>query len=248
MNGFRQMSLFAVTKYPTPLLNTPCQFSQTEKDSQGRFMVLETVLFPGSLITVINKADENIWEVSAQEYPSSLKLYTYSHFLYPTQEAQPRTIQLPPSSDILHTLTSLVGHSYVWGGNWPSGIPQIKEHDPLFEETIPLKGIDCSGLLYFATNGATPRNTSDLICFGKEVCDASLPEEEIQKQLKPLDIIAWRGHVLIVLSPEEVIESRIGRGVVITPFIQRFKEIKTIVQSEGKQLFIRRWYPLLSLP
>ena len=71
-------------------------------------------------------------------------------------------------------MEALTGTPYVWGGNWSSGIPEMVHFyppkSPLDEKTERywnLKGIDCSGLLYQTSGGATPRNTSQLIYYGK---------------------------------------------------------------------------------
>ncbi len=53
--------------------------------------------------------------------------------------------------------------------------------------------------------------------------------------------MVWKGHVLIVLSPETFIESRIGKGVVITDLKTRYQEALDTLQ--GKPFFLRRWYP-----
>ena len=79
--------------------------------------------------------------------------------------------------------------------------------DPVLQQKWQLKGVDCSGLLYWATNGATPRNTSALVNYGTGVMIMGLSIDQILTELKPLDLIVWSGHVLIVLPGERVIES-----------------------------------------
>ena len=80
-------------------------------------------------------------------------------------------------------------------------------------------GLDCSGLLYEATEGLTPRNTKELMTYGVEI---SLSERQA------LDLILYSGHVLIVLSPDKVIESRdeFG-GVVVSSFQKRVDMIRS---------------------
>jgi len=124
-----------------------------------------------------------------------------------------------------------------------------------------LKGLDCFCLLYYTTNGYTPRNTSSLVSYGNAVRIAGLKVDEIIQKVKPLDIIVWRGHVIIILDKEHVIESRLDYdknkeefqgGVRIRQLKEVLREImkrRVPVESyqdkveEGKEKFvIRRWY------
>lgn len=77
--------------------------------------------------------------------------------------------------------------------------------------------------------------------------------EEVVSVLKPLDLIAWKGHTLIVLDDTHVIESNLSLGgVVISDTRTRLAEImeKRVgvdsiddVLPDGKKPFvIRRWY------
>ena len=91
-----------------------------------------------------------------------------------------------------------------------------------------LTGLDCSGLLYEASRGMTPRNTSDLMHFGKQVTLESI---------QPLDLILYSGHVIIALSNREVIESGLEfGGVVLHPLEERIAKIT-------KPFTVRRFHP-----
>ncbi len=229
-----------VTIYPTPVLNTinnPFKVP-LQKDSQGRILEMETILFPHTPVHVLEKGE--MWRIETTAYPSTQPLYVDARFLREEQKPQLPVKPLPSVETILKITQDLLGTRYFWGGNWPKGIPQMLEFYPdlksLNQEELPdacCLGIDCSGLFYYATNGYTPRNTSDLINFGKEVSG----------DVKPLDLIAWRGHVLGVISPSFLIESRIGKGVVTAPFKERMEEIIETLEKSGKQLHIRRWHP-----
>ena len=122
---------------------------------------------------------------------------------------------------------------------------------------LTLAGLDCSGLLYQATGGWTPRNSSRLISFGQGVAISGKQAPEIAALLQPLDLIVWNGHVIIVLDRQTAIESRLqcgkpgNGGVVMTPLPQRIAEImrtRRPVNSwpEGKKsrdiFVVRRWY------
>ncbi|GAI00651.1 unnamed protein product, partial [marine sediment metagenome] len=93
-----------------------------------------------------------------------------------------------------------------------------------------LKGVDCSGLLYQATNGYTPRNTSSLVSYGAPVRIAGLKVDQIIKKVEPLDIIVRRGHVVVILNKEQVIESclhcdKYKKGLQGGVRIRRLKEV-----------------------
>lgn len=211
-----------IAKAATPLLNTPDFPSVFGKganpfDHKGLIRSVEMIALPGTKFTVTKSCSESIAEVTTLEYPSS-PLYLDTRF---TNEVAPnhpeRKKNLPPLKTVIAHLKSRLGLPYIWGGNWSAGVGSIVdlyggEKNP--ERT--LSGLDCSGLLYEATSGYTPRNTSELISFGEEI---SLPE-------RPLDLIVWRGHILIALNQDTVIESLYGKGVIVSPLKQRMGEIQ----------------------
>ncbi len=232
---------FATTISPAPLLNVPKLIFELSKDSQNRFMELETVIFTYVLLELIQQKTDQIWEVKTNEYPTSSKLFIDQKFFEPIPLAIERTIELPSREEILANMKKLEGLRYFWGGSYPYGIPNILKFYPHISEREDLadlicQGVDCSGLLFFATNGYTPRNTSELIHFG-----TNIPLENLK--LEPLDIIVWQGHVLIAVSSDTLIESRIDKGVCFSPLKTRFPEVQKIAASQKKELFVRRWYP-----
>ena len=113
---------------------------------------------------------------------------------------------------------------------------------------VPHKGVDCSGLIYQATNGSTPRNTSSLIEFGDGLEIKGKSVAEISSMLMPLDLITWNGHVIIVLDENTVIESTPGLGVHKSDLQARLRSVlseRTPVNdwnsTKGKRFVIRRW-------
>ena len=108
----------------------------------------------------------------------------------------------------------------MWGGNYADGISKMLEYYPPKEnvsENIKdlwkLRGLDCSGLLYQATDGCTLRNTSSLTTIGNVVEIKDKSASEITNLVLPLDLIVWNGHVVIVLDKETTIESTPAYGV-----------------------------------
>lgn len=248
------------TQLPTPILDTP-DFRKVfggedgktlELTKEGLLKPVETVLFPGTKVELLEKMPSPfIWRIATEAYPFGSSLFIDERF---ASSSFPQNMPPLPSTDaILQTIEELMGTRYIWGGNWPEGIsslptfypPSTDLHalSPLVQDTWHLKGVDCSGLLYYATQGRTPRNTSALLHWGEEVPIHGLDPKEIASKLQPLDLIVWKGHVVIVLNPCEVIESIASLGgVVKTPIVDRLTQIKT----EQRPFVIRRWVPLRS--
>ncbi len=218
------MSRYCIATKPAPLLNTP-DFQKVfgskvlPVDEKGLLRSLETIALPGTKFEILREAAPFVLEVTTNDYPG--KVFIDARFVTPVSENAPdRPKILPTAETILHRLKSALGLPYIWGGNWRSGIPEILSlyHPPIPQSLHPtwtLCGLDCSGLLYEATDGYTPRNTSELIHFGKEV---SSPE--------PLDIIVYPGHVVIVMDHQTTIESRYGKGVVLANLSERLTELR----------------------
>lgn len=216
------MSNYAISKFPTPVYN----------QDRG----LEFIAFPGTKF-LCQKPTATTAQVTTKEYPTDAPLYVDSRFLKQASHETPeREKKLPPVQTILKFMESLIGTRYLWGGNWAQGIPEILEFYPaLSTEDDLCKGIDCSGLLFQATNGFTPRNTSELISYGKEI--------SVDQEIKPLDMLVWKGHVIFVLNSQETIESRSGKGVVVSSFTDRYAEVCEKLRAEDKSFYLRRWYP-----
>ena len=183
-----------------------------------------------------------------------------------------RQIKLPSRYTIQSRMRQQLGTPYIWGGNSPVGssrmlelYPSANQIDALTQAKWTMSGFDCSGLLFWATNGYTPRNTSKLITYGTGIDIEWKTPEDIAKILKPLDVIVWRWHDRIVLDKGHIIESTANfsgtgnystpNGVRIVPLIDSLREIieekkRTPVNDwdtstlERKSKFvIRRWYP-----
>ncbi|MBE0478690.1 peptidoglycan endopeptidase [Candidatus Aerophobetes bacterium] len=273
---------YAVALLPTPVLNTP-HFADVfggsdgktlRMDKENKILELEFISFPQTVFNieeVIKKGTKVIYKITTDDYPySSQKGYFVdARFVKVLTERPPNRLrQMPPQERIIFNLLSAQGSSYLWGGNWKDGIPEmLSYYKPTYalSEQIQarwiLKGFDCSGLLYYATDGYTPRNTSSLVNYGLPVKIADLNMEEIVQKVEPLDIIVWIGHVIIILDKERVIESRLkyenhegelAAGVRIRALKEVLRETwqkRIPVDSyahevgEGRNKFvIRRWF------
>ena len=247
---------------PAPILNTP-DFSFAFGGPDGKTIptnerglphFFEFVALKGEVFELLEICSPFIVRVSHPAYKEP-NLFIDRRFTIPS-EAQ-HTPLLPDAITILARMEQMVGKPYVWGGNWGRGIPALfslyppkGELDPHTKALWGLAGVDCSGLLYEATDGATPRNTSELLKFGKPLNINGLEKQQWIALLRPLDMILYKGHVLFVLDAETTIESRFPYGVILRDLGERLDEIlseKNYVETwdpstdPHKQFTIRRF-------
>lgn len=268
---------YGVARDATPVLNTPAFSSvfggrdgATLKTNRcGQVRELEFIALAGTpfrILTEVKGTPAAIYRVETDDYPTPAgrSLYVDSRFIERHDTAPPqRPRHLPPLAEVVVRLKGAIGNPYVWGGNVSSGVPELAS---LFyrggalakSDSRLLAGVDCSGLLYQATNGWTPRNTSLLIAFGQGVPVAGKTAGELARLLRPLDLIVWDGHVVIVLDSETTIESRLAcgkpgnGGVVTTPLVRRLEQIMGARRpvdawpgGRARGVFVvRRWYGL----
>lgn len=253
---------FALVKAPAPVFNAMdlVRWFGGEKgsslllDDENLLRCTETVLLPGSKVKLLEPCAKRLaplWKISTTEYPFSGEFYVHEHFLdFQETEPKERVRLLPSKAEILSRCESLLGARYIWGGSCAEGIPSLAElHPPILpfrelslemQEMWTLKGVDCSGLLHYATHGFTPHRTSALLHWGKEVPFVGKGAEAIAAALEPLDLIVWPGHVLIAIEGNRLIESRNPVGVVATDSASRVAEILETRAPRG--FTIRRWH------
>ena len=234
---------------------------QTDRCGQPR--AIEYVAPQGTLFRIegeLSVSGAAIFRVTTNDYPcpadSGCYIDARSVILSSSPPAErPKT--LPSRDTILAALEGKAGTRYIWGGNVSKGIKELGKwyppSGPVDRDLWQLAGLDCSGLLYEATGGFTPRNTSQLVAYGRGLKIAGKSATEIAAKLLPLDLIVWPGHVLIVLDHERVIESRLvcgkpGEGVRIRPLSEALQDVlrtKNGVDTpakRAKEFSIRRWY------
>ena len=268
---------YAVARGATPVVNTTAistifggKDGRTLKtDHCGQVRELEFIALPGTLFRVLGELRQGatvVYRVETDDYPApaGVALYVDRRFVKPSGDPPSRRKRTPPDRETVISLLKVsVGSPYVWGGNVLHGVKELPElfYRGSFPEDekkrLTLAGLDCSGLLYAATNGWIPRNTSQLVEFGKGLPVAGKGPMELAAMLEPLDLIVWNGHLIIVLDRETTIESRLecaapGHGGVATrPLRQRLEEImrkrrpldawpKGSKQRDG--FVVRRWH------
>ncbi len=266
----KKEACYAVAILPAPVLNTP-DFSSVFGGSDGKTLKLnkkklirevEFIALPQTVFAIeetIKKDGHEILKVSASDYPypSPKGYYIDSRFAEKrVEKPEERKKVLPGRDAIINNLISSKGAVYIWGGNYVRGLPEMLEfYKPSSELSVDiktgwmLKGVDCSGLLYEATNGYTPRNVESLFNYGLPVEIKGKSSGEIAKKLRPLDIIVYKRHVLIVLNSRDVIESSISRGVhiknlrnTIRDLSKKMKPVNDYEKDRTKDKFaVRRW-------
>jgi len=251
---------YAVAAQALPVYNsreTAASELPPQSDQCGQVRQLEFIALPGTPFRVVNETrqgQQSVLEVTSEAYPPppGIRLFVRSDGL--TRRATPapmRSPGIPLQDDVLRKLRAALGLPYVWGGNLRQGL-QLGTHGKRYA------GLDCSGLLYDATNGFTPRNTADLVTYGQAVPISGLQRDQLIKRLKPLDLIVWKGHLVIVLDREYAIESVLwcgqpgNGGVRLTPLRQRLGEIMALRRgvdswpaggSRPRLFVVRRWLP-----
>lgn len=248
---------------PTPVLNTP----EFHKFFSGSFRLdpcvgvrpVEFVALTGTLFRVEGERQDHgvtIYRVTSSDYPYRSKTGFFVDARFVKEVAggpHERTRTLPELEVVQQRLLAAVGKPYVWGGNVKEGVPLLRE---LYPQGDPLAGVDCSGLLYQATDGFTPRNTSALTSYGEAVRVAGLSADQIAQRLKPLDLIVYKGHVMIVLDDSSIIQSTMGcgggaMGVHLSEIRETLRHLMKRRQpvdlfpsgaSGAKSFVVRRWF------
>jgi hypothetical protein len=258
---------YAVAKIFTPVLNTPdfesvfggSKGNRVKLDNKGLIREMEFIAFPNTvfnILEIIPKNGYDMYKVTTDDYQYKGDFYIDSRFVTLTDTKIQDREQLRPKKEIiLENLKTMEGYPYMWGGNVADGISEMLEYyqpkTNLSENTESLwklRGVDCSGLIYQATGGTTPRNTSSLITYGAPVEIQGLSASEIKSKLQPLDLIVWSGHVIIVLDENTAIESTPNPGVHKSDLLSRLQSVmseRTAVNdwetTSGKRFVIRRW-------
>lgn len=274
--------VYAVAEFPTPMLNTSdfhfvfggLDGNTLHFDKTGLIREIEIIALPQTVFKIEDTIKKNgtiIYKVTTEDYPyPNPKGYFIDSRFVRTTNSKPadRKKVLPAKNHILEKLLSAEGSIYVWGGNIKDGIPEMLSFYPPASSISDdlksywiLKGVDCSGLLYQATDGYTPRNASSLVSFGQPVKIAGLNARQIIQKVEPLDIIVWKQHVAIIMDKQRLIESRhhyednwngnMG-GVriqnlekVLSNLLQQRVPVDNYedkIEADKRKFVVRRWY------
>ena len=260
IEGEENFQWYATTLLPTPLYrlnkkNVDINFIMWGEwttgilfDSANTIDQLGVVIPKWSPVTLIDKVQTwsyTYYEVRTREfdwwYGEDEAFYLDARFIEKKDKKPNEVINpLPDISTIYKNLLSAVDSHYIWWGSYYQGIPEINEFYPT-PETVKLtkdeqeykllKWVDCSWLLWQATNGYTPRNTSWLLTFWESVNITWNTINQIINKVEPLDLIVRKWHVIIILSNEYAIESiwkeNFEWGVEIVKLKERLEDIFT---------------------
>lgn len=274
------------TNWPTPLFFWPSccldinslmwwDWKWIKFDNDNVIRELAIVLPKDSIVSIIWK--KQIWDITYYivrdrefDWWKSIHQYiTDSRFIDIIETKEPeKDKSLPDKETILQNLKNALWSDYVRWWSYYEWIPLLKEYyksdndNNLSQWEINqkiLKWVDCSWLLYQATNWYTPRNTANLINFWKSLDIKWKSIDEIIELVEPLDLIVWKWHVIIVLDKQHTIESRWREDfkwwVEITDIRTRLQEVFETKQPVNKynfnltnsdwtenQFVIKRWY------
>lgn len=261
--------MWAVAKEPCPVLNSPdfpgvfggADGRTIKTDGEGLIREMEFIALPGTVFELIGEydyGDHKIYNCKCEEYEYGSLLFIDSRFVeLKSDKPKPREKKLPSREEIYKFLDNAVGEKYCWGGDYIGGIDKLLTYySPKGEITDDLKykwtlrGCDCSGLMYQATNGYTERNTSKLINYGEGVEIEGLSAEEIAAKVKPLDMMVWNGHVIYAYDEKKSIQSGLSRGGVvkldlletIQHIMSSRKPVNDYNSSGGNRFVVRRWF------
>jgi len=233
------------------------------------YHALAFTAYPDSAFVVHERArveGRDVLRVTTAEAPGATYWVDERHVRVASKPFPERTRNMPAAAKVLRALEQAAaqGVPYCWGCNFAAGVPRLRADYGLTARQLTrypwdFAGVDCSGLLYEATDGSTPRDTSLLLGYGSPVAIQGRTLAELLNLLKPLDLIIWQGHMLIVLENGQVVESinkharRFVRKTVKSPLAVRLAEIlrtrKPVNQYHsprhaGRRRFVvRRWHP-----
>lgn len=238
-------------KDAVPLMNIPMNEVFADEaallahlDSQKLLRSMEMVLLPGQQVQFVKRGKDFSIQVVFPSY-SDAPFYTDARAFFAEGRKRPRPTRPKyiSADTITQRLLSRVGVPYFWGGNLFLGEPKMLEwyskypHDGYLFAIWQCEGVDCSGLLYEVTEGATPRNTAGLKSFGEEVSYEGMTFEDLCKALQPLDLLVFSRHVVIVLEGGHYIESTTG-GDGVVRVVDSFEAIRPFFAQ--KTLCVRR--------
>ena len=226
---------------------------------------LDTVLLPGSVIEVLGYKENGMAEVTC-EMTGKVKhkgfVYTSSveDFCKKFEKGDVKRGRSPMSlKDIKRVFERCLCEDipYCWGGNQFETIPLrgVTFTSKNKGEQYECRGFDCSGLLYYISDGTLPHATGALKNFGERLFTVEaakrweVSKENLEKvigDLKDTDFIAIKGHVIVVYN-KGLIEFRSkDLGCCFTPeekAVQRITELIEAAKKKNSDVWFVRWHP-----
>ncbi|MBN1633509.1 MAG: hypothetical protein JW917_05015 [Ignavibacteria bacterium] len=243
----------------TPVFNIPDIYKflseieeEIKTDKKGLIPEISYIAPPGEEFEIIGITKQNDHTIFKIKPANSEKTYYIDSRFTERSDGKKNQGEKLSKEEIIRNLKAMEGYPYEYGGATANGVYKFEsmyEIKGLREKWKP-KGLDCSGLIYQATNGAIPRSSSEIVKYGEGLDIEGKKLDDIIDMLEPLDIIGYPGHVLIVIDKNSVMESSPKKGVRIlqteTRIKQLMKDRKPVNDAEGKDknkiFVVRRWY------
>ena len=227
---------------------------------------LDTVLLPGSVIKVLGYKENGMAKVEC-EMTERVK---HGGFVYTSsvedcckkfdrggvkRERSPMSLE-----DIKKVFERCLSKDnpvpYCWGGNNFETIPLRGVPFKSANETAEpyeLRGFDCSGLLYYISDGTLPHATGALKNFGTRLFTVQAEKNwdttdlgKAVKDLRDTDFIAIKGHVIVSYNGGLIEFRSKDLGCCFTPkegTIQRVTELIEAAKKKNSDVWFVRWHP-----
>lgn len=264
-----------VTKGMAPVFTLPETKLQYEYGEHGNnCLQLDTVLMPPARIKILDTSNSPIYKISYEiSEKSKGSGYVHQHFLKNCceQVKDPKSPCVMRLEDIRAVFERCIQEKvpYCFGGNSFDSIQLPKEYQfTPSGEYIPgkqfdFRGFDCSGLLFYISNGILPHCTRGLDTCGKKIYtfdwQKDYSDEEKQKVLASLrdtDYLVFvrnkktqmigSGHVMVSYKGGFIEFRGIAKGCCYTTkenALQRLNEMITSSKEFCSDLFVIRWHP-----
>lgn len=250
---------YVSTKTYSPVFNIPNIYKflseidgEVKSDKKGLVPQISFVAPPGKEFEIIEEIEESGYIILKVKPVDSEKIYYMDSRFTEQSDSEKNHSGKLSREEIIRNLKAMEGYPYEYGGSIANGVYKFEsmyEITGLKEKWKP-KGLDCSGLIYQATNGLTPRTSTAITEFGEGLDIEDKELDEIIEMVEPLDIIGYPGHVLIVIDKSKVMESSPKKGVRILQLETRLKQlmkernpVNSVKGEDKNKIFvIRRWY------
>jgi hypothetical protein len=226
---------------------------------------LDTVLLPGSVIEVLGYKENGMAEVTCEmtekvKHKGFVYKSSVENFCKKFGKGNVKRKRSPMSlEDIKKVFERCLRENvpYCWGGNQFETIPlrgatfTSKKEGEQYE----CRGFDCSGLLYYISDGTLPHATGALKNFGERLFTVEaakrweVSKEDLEKVIAGLedtDFIAIKGHVIVSYN-KGLIEFRSkDLGCCFTPqkgANQRITELIEAAKKKNSDVWFVRWHP-----
>lgn len=205
--------------YGQEIIGNERKYGRLKLDEWGQIDEVAGHVFPGEILTVKEKVynrvlGRDVYKVIGDnEFYQSEKTSYYVDGIFFNADEGVNSDRFPLLSkeEVLANLEvfSSSNAPYVWGGMNLDGCPMVLDEYVFdFDTDLEMRkaigaGFDCSGMIYSAhKNPNGPRNTSQMVMAGRSIDIEGKSFDEILSIIQPLDIIVWRGHVLIFLRDD----------------------------------------------